>query len=379
MTSKRDTTELKVSLLSNGVNFPLDLFERYSGDFYENLYVYGKTSRVKKEHRIPQVLLLGDGVISALLRRENTPWSLRIEENKVNLYHNSTHFRVLELPEKPAYFGKLLGDGTPIESIVAVAGEDTPGYFLFPQCYYFDKKLPCGFCSLKGTRNNEGKHFVTEYNEGNISEATRIFQNDDWRHIPLISLTTGTTETDDENREKIIKPIKAMYDVCDPKIPIHLLAHPPNDFGLIDELKEAGVTTIAFNLEVFDREIFGKTCPGKEKLYGYDKWIDSLEYARNVFGDFNVYCGLVWGLEPPESTINGHRYFLERGINLASNIFHTDQKSVFGNMPHPSENLIMKIATAQDKMYDEFPEATTIFPVSMRSTIDWEIRQGYLK
>ena len=167
-----------------------------------------------------------------------------------------------------------------------------------------------------------------------------------------------------------------MYEALDPKIPIHVLAHPPNDFGLVDEYKEAGVTTIAFDLEIFDRGLFEKICPGKEKYYGYDRWLQSLDYARDTFGDYKAFCGLIWGLEPPESTIKGNKYFLDRGIGIASNIFHADPKCILRNHEQPSEEDILKISRAQSDLYLRYPSAKTIFPVSMRSTLDWEIYRG---
>jgi len=377
---KTVTAELKASLLAKGIDFDLDLFKQVQEPFYDNQFVYGKTSKsVTLEHKFPQVLRLGEGIISALLRREGSPWNLRFEEGKVQLYENNEHVRTVALPERPAYFDRTLNDGTKSESIIAVAGEDTPGFFFYPDCYYFPKGNPCGFCSMISTRKTVGKYMVSEFSEENIVEATKLFQSTPWRDIPLISITMGTCSTDDETREKVIKPIRAMYDALEEKIPIHILAHPPNDYGLIEEFREAGVTSIAFNIEVYDRERFEQVCPGKAKYYGYDCWEEALMQAKDVFGEFQVYCGLVWGLESPESTIAGHEYFLERGIGIASNIFHADPKSVLRNFPHPTEEQILQIARAESEIYKQNPQVGTIFSVSMRSTLDWEIHRGDLR
>ena len=127
------TAELKASLLSKGIMFDLDMFKHVEIPFYDNQFVYGRTSEhVTPSHRFPQVLRLGDDVIVALLRRENTPWNLRFEDGEVNLYHDKDYVRTVELPERPAYFDRTLNDGTKSESIIAVAGEDTPGFFLYP-------------------------------------------------------------------------------------------------------------------------------------------------------------------------------------------------------------------------------------------------------
>jgi len=371
--------ELKASLLSRGLNFPIDIFSKYKGEFYANQYVYGNTSRVDLAHRIPQVLLLGNEILSAVLRRENTPWTLDIEDNEVRLYYSGNYVRTLGLPEVPAYFGQTLRDGTRTEDFISVAGEDTPGYFIFPECYYFEKAVPCGFCSLKGTRKSVAKKMATVFDREKVTEATRLFQNTPWRDIPIISFTAGTALTDDETRDQIIDPIHSTYDALDPKIPIHALVHPPHDFKLIDEYKKAGVTTIAFNIEVYDRELFKKICPGKDREYGYDKWMEAIEYARGVFGDYKVFCGLVWGLEPPESSMEGNAHFAERGIAIASNIFHNDPKSVLQKHPHPSEKDILDIARHLSGLYQRYSNCNTIFPMSMRSTVDWEIKRGDLR
>jgi hypothetical protein len=377
MIDEGNPAELKASLLSKGIHFDMDLFRRYDGQFYDNQFVYGRTSKgVMPEHRFPQVIQLGDGVISALLRRENSPWNLRIEDNIVRLYHQDRYVQDIGLPERPAYFGKRLSDGTPSESVIAVAGQDTPGFFLYPECFYFEEGEPCGFCSMKNTRKTAGKHMASDFTEEGVAEATKLFQNTRWRDIPIISVTTGTPRTDQETRDYVLKMIKTMYDALDPKIPIHVLAHPPEDLGVVGEYRDAGVTSIAFNLEAFDREAFGKVCPGKQRFYGYDKWLDALEEAKDVFGEYKAFCGLVWGLEPTESSMAGNEYLLERGFGIASNIFHADANSVMAKHPHPTEEDIVRIAKHEHQLYLDHPEARTIFPVSMRSTVDWEARRG---
>jgi len=80
---KLSPAELKAHLLSQGVDFDLTLFESIDKQFYENQFVYNQTSQgIQKEHRIPQVLILPDRVVSAILRRGNTPWNLKKNSNK---------------------------------------------------------------------------------------------------------------------------------------------------------------------------------------------------------------------------------------------------------------------------------------------------------
>lgn len=372
----KNPSEVKVSLLSHGIDCDINTFANYERDFYANLYVYGNTNQSEKYHRFPQVLLLGNGVVSAFLRREGSPWTLKIEGDNVRLYHKGEYVQDVDLPEKPTYYGKRLSDGSLSDKIIAVAGEQTPGFFLYPECYYFNEGTFCKFCSLKPTRKTVADELEDIFENDRLAEATRLFQNTPWRDIPLVSITAGTARTDEETQRGIIEKIRTVYIALDPKIPIHALVHPPHNFALIDEYRDVGVTSIAFNIEVYDRDLFAKICPGKKRDYGYHKWMEAVRHARDVFGPYNVFCGLVWGLEPAENVKRAHREYLDHGIGITSNIFHNDPKTPMRRYPHPSEEFIMDIAHDQQELYDLYPDARTIFSVSMRSTIDWEIHRS---
>lgn len=372
----RNPSEVKVALLSHGIDCDVDTFANYEGDFYANLYVYGNTNRADKHHRFPQVLLLGNEVVSAFLRREGSPWTLEVEDDIARLFHEGEYVQEAGLPERPTYYGRTLSDGSLSDNVIAVAGEQTPGFFLYPECYYFNEGTFCRFCSLKPTRRTVADELEIDFENKRLAEATRLFQNTPWRDIPLVSITAGTARTDEETQRGIIDKIRTVYKAMDPKVPIHALVHPPHDFSLIDEYRDAGTTSIAFNIEVYDRELFAKIAPGKDRDYGYDKWMDAVRYALDVFGDYNVFCGLVWGLEPSENVKRAHREYLDQGIGITSNIFHNDPKTPMRRHLHPSERYIMELAEDQGRLYDAYPDARTIFSVSMRSTIDWEIHRG---
>ncbi|NMO15033.1 hypothetical protein HG543_09215 [Pyxidicoccus fallax] len=361
------------------MQFDLGMFVDTDKRYYENTYGYCITNRnVKREHRLPQVLWLGDNLVVSVLRRENSPWSLRFDGDDLNLYKDGAFVQTVQLPEALPFFGKTLSDGTRTDEVISAYGAVTPGFFLYPDCYYFDKGKPCGFCSLRKARKTVGKPLVTEFGRQRMMETTRHIQSSGWK-IPIITNTCGTPLDDEGTRKYIIEPLKAINDACDPKVNIHVLAHPPNDFSLIDEYKAVGVTSIAFNLEVYDRKTFAEVCPGKDQFYGYDKWWDSLEYAKGVFGEWNVFCGLVWGVEPLESSMEGMDTILSRNIGLATNIFHADPGSVMQNHPQPSEEDIIALAGYEAQLYRKYPKARTIYDVSMRNTIDWEIHNGYME
>jgi biotin synthase-related radical SAM superfamily protein len=99
----------------------------------------------------------------------------------------------------------------------------------------------------------------------------------------------------------------------------------PSDISVLHKYKEAGFTNISHNLEVWDRNIFALICPGKEKRNGsWQHWIDSLEYAVDVFGKGNVHTNIVGGLAPKESTLEGIEYLASKGIVCHFSVFHPE-------------------------------------------------------
>jgi len=370
-------SEVKVSLLSHGIDFPIDFFTKVKYDFYFNQFIYGRTSKgVALQHKIPQALKLGNDVIVSTLRRPNSPWNLKLIDNNIILFYKSTEVQEIFLPEKPAYFGKFLSDGTPVENYVAVAGEYIPGFFIYPHCYYFEIGKQCKFCSLKHTRKTVGKHLESNFESKKIGEATRIFQNIKWKDYPVVFITTGTFPNNDEGTIYTSKIINAISENLQQKVPIHLLTIPPDNFDLLELYKASGVTSIAFNMEIWDANKFKEICPAKDSTYGYEKFKKALLQAKHVFGAYNVYCGFVWGLESIETLTEGYTWCLDNGIGISSNVFHTDQGSAFAKHPHPSENEIKQICKIQSEMHSKYPSFKSLFSVSMRSTLDFEIFRG---
>ena len=378
----KKSLERKISIISNGLDYDYEMFEKSSEKYYENTYGYCITNPgVKREDRVPQVLHLDDDLVVSVLRRRGSPWGLRFDDTGLALLRDGEAVGTVGLPDPLPFFGKTLSDGVKTEAVLSAYGAKTPGFFIFPDCYYFAEGKPCAFCSLRVARRSVGKSLTMKYNRQRMYETTKHVLTSGW-DVPMITNTCGTPRTDDLTRRFVLEPLRGIKDACDESAPdgiqIHLLAHPPEDLSILDEYRAAGVTSIALNLEVYDRKHFASICPGKDQLYGYDRWWEALEYAKGVFGEWNVYCGIVWGIEPLAASMEGMEEILSRRIGLATNIFHADPGTPMENHPQPSEEDITALAECEHRLYREYPEARTIYDVSMRNTIDWEVHNGYM-
>src|SRR5207245_1582066 len=145
-------------------------------------------------------------LVVSVLRREESPWSLCFEGDELCLYHEGRFSQPVGLPEALPFFGKELTDGVRTEDVISAYGAITPGFFLYPDCHYFDKGAQCRFCSLRAARSTVAKPLVKDFPRQRIMEATRYIQNSGWR-IPMITNTTGTPLDDEGVRRMVLEPL----------------------------------------------------------------------------------------------------------------------------------------------------------------------------
>lgn len=114
---------------------------------------------------------------------------------------------------------------------------------------------------------------------------------------------------------------------------------PPHDLARLDKLKQAGVSTVVFNLEVGNEPWFSKYCPGKSGL-GRDFFIDRLKQAVNVFGRGKSWTNFVLGLEPIDELLQLCEELASHGIVSSANVLHIDEGSRLDCMPPSKETVI---------------------------------------
>ena len=371
--------KLKALLLSEGVSFKRSFFKDsyLKKGFYANQYVYNKTSEgIEGTDIIPQGLCLEDGVFSSLLRREKSSISLELMGTEFQFLRKNTSIGKFNLPEKPLYFGKKLKDGLLLDNVIAVAGENVPGFIFFPTCDFIVNGRGCAFCNVVGTRKKYGKDFVSKFTLQQIIESIKVVFATDWKAIDTVFITTGSMIDMDSATLSIAEMIGEIRKSIPANVRIHLLTSPPKNLSLLQHYKDMGVSTIAFNIEVNSEDLFNEFCPGKRKYIGFDNFWKALFTARRVFGDYNVYCGFIWGLESIESTLEGYLKCFENGVSVSSNVFHSDPNTNLRNHPHPSTKTIVELSEKQSVLYLKYPQAKSLFNCSMRSTLDFEIYRG---
>ncbi|EKF36477.1 MULTISPECIES: radical SAM protein [Bacillus] len=369
--------EYKLQLLANGINYDKLFLEEYSrrGKFIEKRRAYGNSDEqmFSKDIKVPQEIILPEGLVVAVNQRNNSKWRLYFENEK---FYVGDGIEKLEIsfPERPTFYNELLEDGRGISRIVTLYGNATLGIFSPGHCYYWNSGDECKFCSLQPTRNNQADHEM--FIKPSIAkEAISIALNKEKNRVKHILINGGTIKDYDLGFKKHIEVLEGIRKLELPdSVQTHLISMPPMDFNLFDRLAKTN-STIAMDIEIFDEKLFDEICPGKSNEYGRDRFINAFKAAVHSLGKGNVYCGFVAGLEPLESLIEGMYFVASLGVVPAVNVFHNDPGSHFANHERPSLDFIREVGKHMSIIYRD-NDFTPFIKDTGRNSLDTEAYLG---
>lgn len=206
-----------------------------------------------------------------------------------------------------------------------------------PGCFFKDHNLGCKFCDMP---RDEAAF--------SIEDILRVV--DEYRNHPNVRhylMGGGSTAPDDDLKTAITiaKHIKETT-----QKPIYLMSLPPYDVKRLEDLYIAGVTEVAFNLEIFDRNLAEQFMPGKGAipLSVYD---DAFCYATKLWGKSgNVRTIFVVGLEPASSLLEGIEHVAQLGVAPILSLFR----------PMPETPLQEYLAPSDDEIWYIYQEAKRI-------------------
>lgn len=197
-------------------------------------------------------------------------------------------------------------------------------------CYFKDQGTDCRFCDIP----QDNRVFALE----DILQALDAYQ--DHPRIRHYMIGGGSASPDDSF--KMILAISEHIRSTTGK-PIYLMSLPPKDSQILNKLKEAGITEVAFNLESFDRRLAQRFMPGKGAI-PLAVYENAFRTAVELWGtQGNVRTIFVVGLEPPESLLLGVSYVTKLGVSPILSLFRPIEGTPLQNLLAPSDGEIWYI------------------------------------
>ena len=264
--------------------------------------------RGRRRVTVPHLMQLADGTLVRLRIKPDSPFVIRpeAEPRRYTLYEGETRLTGLTFEAAPAWLDNA-------DPELRAAGLTQHGDMLVanpaPGCEYFGvpsdtggrpRNLSCQFC-LYGLPDQRAISQGQRIGEPLLPKATLdrlvgacLAADAEARHLYLVAGSMLDMRAEGERYVQIARHLAAAgladryYLACGSGA-IHR-EH-------MVELRDAGVRGVCFNLEVWGQTQFARVCPGKDRAVGYDRWLESLCEAVDVFGGDDVHTAFVCGVE----------------------------------------------------------------------------------
>ncbi len=156
---------------------------------------------------------------------------------------------------------------------------------------------------------------------------TRVYEKDDVSKAITITGGSITGKLKDQDEiEFYLKYAKAIRDKFKDRWIIKTVVEAFEKNDCLRLRNEGSVDIYHPNYEIWDRRLFAKLCPGKERYVGWEEWMKRIVESADVFGPENVIPNFVAGVEMAqpdgfcdlheavESTRQGLEFFMSKSI-----------------------------------------------------------------
>ena len=311
---------LKCALLTQGVRLTESVY-----DFYSN----GKT--IKKATFDAIDITIGEtSVINCPIKLkfgELSPFSIKREEDKTILLYQDQYVYAITIAEQENLPIKYTKNSIDIHRIGYLT-TDRLRIKHTSSCVFKRKGLGCSFCHITCTSNII---FPLE----DIYETISCYQkNSVFRHF-LIGGPSNTYENEAYYVEKIARYIRSISNK-----PIYVMSIPPINLDVLTEYHMAGVTEIAFNIEIFNRAIAKAIMPGKGDI-PIEQYEAALKKSSLLFGVQNTRSMLIIGLDSKESFFKGIEYLCQMGVTPMISPFRPMEDTLLKDFVPPTIEYIL--------------------------------------
>lgn len=318
---------IKIMLLNHGVNLSPSVEKALNNSM--NYKEFGALDLVLADKYYMNVPYL-DG-LSIL-----SPFTIDFTGNKMGLYCYSEFIAYVKirredlLGNKKTKSGKFFCD-------ISYLSNDRLRLYHRDGCYFKDKNIGCKFCDI-----GRGKFDI------NISDLEEVL--DSYNDHPAVNhyLIGGGATPPNDDFNSVIRIAQLIRKHNDK--PIYLMSLPPKDAAILSKLKQAGITEVAFNIEIYDREIAKSIMPGKGQIPLETYWATFNEAVKLFGKSGNVRTIFIVGLEPKKSLLTGIETVCSLGVSPILSRFKAIEGAELEYMISPSDKELYEIYQEVDSI-----------------------------
>ena len=220
---------------------------------------------------------------------QHSPFSLKETDSGYDLLKNNIPVSPIEVVPEPKFYNKFTKDGISYKQIALLHGKDCLATTVLQKCVHWKHSQKCSFCTTESTLSSN--HTIAKKTPAQLAQVARAARDLDG--VTHMVLTSGTGDPPGSEIAYLAQCVRAIKESAN--IPIQVQIAPPDDLGMISELKDAGVESIGIHIESFDTDILSKVAPAKAKI-GLSHYEKAWKKAVQLFGVNQVSSFIIAGL-----------------------------------------------------------------------------------
>ncbi|MCM1267615.1 MAG: ATP-grasp domain-containing protein [Bacteroidales bacterium] len=251
-----------------------------------------------------------------------SPFTIDIQNDNFVLVYNGNYISNVEISFVPeTLLNKTNTFGVPLEHILNLAN-DRIRINPAPVCVFKKQNTACKFCNLPEENSSYDIESIKDAVDYCLKEVP-------FRHF----LIGGGTYSVQGGWDVIIEITKYIRSKSDKKI--YLMSIPPKDTKILDDLYHAGITEVAFNMEIFDRDLALEIMPGKGKI-DEKTYYSAFDEAIKLWGNTgNVRSLLIYGFDSRDVFLKGIEALCQKGVEPIISIFRPLKGTALAHLNPP--------------------------------------------
>jgi len=271
---------------------------------------------------------------------EESPYALVRAGGTYWIESDGERIAPVRLAPRPAWYEDRTTSGKVMTRVGTLQGTYL-GVYPAKVCEYWTEKTKanCKFCSVG---LNLGVDDADEKSVSEVLEVVHAARRESG--ITYVDFNTGHYQGDTylDILEPYIARIKRELGLL-----VGVQTPPHHDLRRYDRLRAMGVNRVSFCFEIWDADIFRDVCPGKDREYGRERYLEAIRYCATLgrrgprHEPWVTNGEIIAGLEPPESSIAAIEWITSVGAIPTVCVFRPLQGTDYASLPPPqTEDMI---------------------------------------
>ena len=340
-----DSLDLKVMLLSAGVVLPQSVYEHYASSY-----------RIMDPSNLMACngLILPGNVAAHLTPNDESPFSLEIGANgSPCLLYEGVLVTEVALPPHTAFYQQKTSQGKPFFLYAVLEGRGILAFHYLWHCQFARQGEPCEFC-FQALADVAGLDLPSPSAEEVGEIIAWCLQDGCVQDVQLTGGSRFSERGECPQMAAILRGIDAAVGL--EKIPGEVYAYlsSPAVPEAVDEVFEAGIDRVSFDLNLWDVDLHEQVCPGHAHHIGRERQLRVLEYVAQKYGPNKACSSFVVGLEPEKSLLEGAEYLASRGIVPLMSAWMPGIDPILGKTRPPGIDYYRRVREGFAKLYQRY-------------------------